>query len=128
MNEVSVDEFKALAAKAFKSHRRRHTPGEMNKTEQKMADELAIELAAGTILWWAFESITLKLAHDTRLTPDFAILWPDGSLELRDTKGFMEEDAAVKMRVAADKFWMFRFTIWEPAKGGGWKAKDVGRK
>jgi hypothetical protein len=122
--EVSIEEFKSLQAKAFKSHRRQHTPGEMNKTEAKMAQELAIEQAAGAILWWAFEGITLKLAHDCRLTPDFAVLHIDGSMEFRDTKGFMEDDARAKLAVAADKFWMFRFTTYKPAKGD-WEIKQI---
>jgi hypothetical protein len=125
MADVSIEQFRQMQAQGkFKSHRRRHTPGEMNKTEQKMADELAIELAGGTILWWAFEGITLKLAHDCRLTPDFAILHTDGSLELRDTKGFMEDDARAKIAMAADKFWLFKFTVYEPTKGG-WKIKQI---
>lgn len=127
---LTPDQFRAAQAKAFRSHRRRHTPGQMNSTERKMAEELALEQAAGKILWWAFEPITLKLAHDTRLTVDFAILHADGSLELRDVKGgrgLWEEDAAVKMRVAADRFWMFRFTAWTQAKGG-WTVKEFGPK
>jgi hypothetical protein len=122
--EVSIEEFKSLQAKAFKSHRRQHTPGEMNKTEAKMAQELAIEQAAGAILWWAFEGITLKLAHDCRLTPDFAVLHIDGSMEFRDTKGFMEDDARAKLAMAASKFWMFRFTTYKPAKGD-WEIKQI---
>lgn len=47
--DLTPEQFRAADAKAFKSHRRRHTPGEMNKTEQRMAAELAIEPRAGTI-------------------------------------------------------------------------------
>ena len=125
--ELTPEQFKATQAKAFKSHRRRHTPGEMNKTEKAMAQELAIEQAAGKILWWSFEAMTLKLAHDTRLTVDFAILHEDGAMELRDVKGHPEDDYLVKMRVAADRFWMFRFTQWTP-KGKGWQVREFAPK
>lgn len=125
--EMSIEQFKSLPDKLFKSHRRRHTPGVMNSTEKAMAQELAIEQAAGKILWWAFEAFTLKLAHDTRLTVDFQILHADQSFEFRDVKGHPEDDYLVKMRVAADRFWMFRFTQWTP-KGGGWEVREFGPK
>ena len=89
----------------------------MNKLEAKYAQYLQIQLGAGEILWWAYEPITLKLADDTRLTVDFAVQLPTGEIVLRDTKAstkkgklLIEDDAAVKLRVAATYF-PFRIEI-----------------
>ena len=126
---MTPEEFRAALGefKGFKSQRKRHEPGVMNKTEQALAYELDLDMKAGKILWWKFESITLKLAHDTRLTVDFAILHTDGTLEFRDAKGHAEEDYLVKMRVAADTFWMFAFSHWTRKPNGGWEVKLFGR-
>ena len=47
--------------------RPRHVPGEMNKTEEAYAAHLALQLAAGEIAWFRFESVKLKLAEKTHL-------------------------------------------------------------
>lgn len=113
-----------------RAYRRRHTPGQMNKLEAAYAERLRIQQAAGEIAEFAFEAVTLKLAADCRLTPDFFVVMPDGVVEFHETKGFMEGDAAVKLRVAADKF-PFRFKlVKQRAKrdGGGWEFTDYTRK
>ena len=64
----------------------RRKPGEMNKLEAKMADELRAKQLAGEIDWFAFEAITIKLADRTRYTPDFLVMLCDGQLELWEVK------------------------------------------
>lgn len=113
----------------FARARARHTPGTMNKTEQLYSVCLDDQKALGQILDWQFESVTFKLAKDTRYTPDFVVLLPDGTLECREVKGFWEDDARVKIKVAADKFWWFRFCGIKPIpkkNGGGWEREDFG--
>jgi hypothetical protein len=73
----------------------------MNKTEAEYAQLLELRLRAGEIHWYGFERIKLRLADNTFYTPDFALLMPDNSLQFHETKGFMRDDANVKIKVAA---------------------------
>lgn len=101
--------------------------GTMNKTEAAYAAVLESEKVAGLILWYVFEGVTLKLANNTRLTPDFAVMGADGELQMREVKGFMMDDAWVKLKVAASLF-PFRFFVIRsvPKKsGGGWTVDEV---
>ena len=100
-------------------------PGQMNRTEAAYDEYLDGLRHHGEILWYAFEAITLKLAHDCRLTVDFAVMAKDGALELHDVKGsphVFSDDAKVKMKVAADKFpFAIKVAYPLPKKdGGGW--------
>jgi hypothetical protein len=106
--------------------------GEMNKTEAAYDRYLSALKLSGEILWHEFEAITLKLGFDTRLTVDFTVLMPDGTFEFHDTKGhekIIEEDAKVKMRIAATKFpFPFFYVFPIPEKqGGGWRKVQVGK-
>lgn len=102
--------------------RPRHVPGEMNKTEEAYAAHLALQLAAGEIAWFRFESVKLKLAEKTHLTIDFFVMTASGDLEAHEVKGFWEEDARVKVKVAAEMY-PFRFLAVQRAPGGGWKTE-----
>lgn len=104
----------------------RRTSGEMNKTEAAYAAALDLRIIAGELAAWWFESITFKLAPDCRYTPDFVVMLPDGIIEVHEVKGFWEDDALVKIKVAAQMF-PFRFVaIHAVAKkdGGGWKVRE----
>jgi hypothetical protein len=83
----------------------------MNKTEQAYAERLEVRRQTGDIAWYGFEGIKLRLADKTFYTPDFAVMLPDGGIEFHEVKGFMRDDAAVKIKVAAEQFWMFRFYV-----------------
>ena len=83
----------------------------MNKTERAFALGLEAERRAGRIVVWRFEAITLKLAFDTRYTPDFYVLYPSGNAVFYETKGFMRDDANVKLKVAARQFPEFCFVL-----------------
>jgi hypothetical protein len=100
----------------------------MNRTEQAYRDHLETLKAAGMVLWYKFEGIKLRLADNTFLTPDFVVLSDENILELHEVKGFMEEDANVKLKVAAELY-PFRFVLVrvKPKRdGGGWNIKEVG--
>ena len=101
---------------------------DMNKTEAEYAGMLEARRVSGEILWWAYEAMTLKLADNTRYTPDFLLMLADGVLEVHETKGgFIREDGWLKLKVAAGMF-PFRFFLCQKlAKkdGGGWKIKGV---
>ena len=96
-----------------------------NKTEAAYMALLEARKRAGEILWYRFEGITLKLAQDTRYTPDFFVLAADGSLECHETKGpFMREDSWIKLKIATSLF-PFRFIFAQKTKNEGWQIKEV---
>jgi hypothetical protein len=107
---------------------KRHIPGVMNKTEEQYAETLQARKLSGEVLAWWFEEHTFKLAPDTRFTPDFAVLLADGTMELVDVKGApTADDALVKIKCAAEKFWQFKF-VQEKKRakrdGGGFERRE----
>lgn len=102
-------------------------PG-MNKTEAEYAGMLEARRLRGEVAWWRYEAITLKLADNTRYTPDFLVLLPDGALEIHETKGgYIREDGWLKLKVAAALF-PFRFFLCQKAAkkdGGEWSIRRV---
>lgn len=88
----------------------------MNKTEAAYGQLLEAMRRAGTVAAYWFEGVTLKLADDTRWTPDYFVLLPDGTCELHEVKGnFFRDDARVKTRVAAR---MYPFPVKVVRKAG----------
>lgn len=112
------------------STRPRHVRGTMNRTEKAYADHLRTLQFAGQIAWFDFESIKLRLAANTYLTPDFPLINLAGELEIHDTKGrkgesyWCEEDAKIKIKMAAAMF-PFRFFIVWPLARGGWGKEEI---
>jgi len=104
-----------------------HVPGQMNKLEKAYGLHLEAEKQEGRVLWYAFERVTLKLATDTRYTPDFMVMLASGELECHEVKGFMRDDAFVKLKVAAQSFpFVFRLAKKLAVRdGGGWDIKTV---
>jgi hypothetical protein len=101
--------------------------GKMNKTEALYDLHLRDLTTAGEIVWHKFEAVKLRLADNTFFTPDFVVLRSDGLIEMREVKGFMMDDANVKIKVAASMY-PFRFIIVRARKkkdGGGWTEDEV---
>lgn len=102
----------------------------MNQTEQAYSELLEQRRLAGEIAWWKFESIKLRLADGCWYSPDYCVLLPDGLVEFHEVKAakadgkpLYEDDARVKIKVAAEQHWQFRFVgaYKLPRKaGGGW--------
>ena len=76
----------------------------MNGLEKKYAAYLDIRKVTGEILDWRFEPLKLKLAPAMFYNPDFLLLMPDRTVELHECKGWLEDDAAVKIKVAREMF------------------------
>lgn len=93
--------------------------GQMNKTEQAYAAHLEALRGCGSVAWWAFECWKLRLADNTFYSPDFAVLLSDGTLEAHEVKGHWQDDARVKIKVAASLF-PLRFRAFKKGKGGVW--------
>ena len=105
-------------------------PGQMNKTEAAYAAYLDLLKRAGELLWFEFEAIKLKLADNTFLTIDFAVMRADGVIELHDVKGaraIVTDDAKVKMKVAAEKFpFVFKLAFPKGTRGSlGWDVEEI---
>jgi len=95
----------------------------MNSLERRYADHLHKRQMAGEVHSFAFERHNLKLADKTYYKPDFEVMLPDGSIEFHEVKGYMQEDANVKIKVAAEQFpqFVFRLVQWDRLEG--WKIK-----
>lgn len=89
----------------------------MNKLEAKYADLLHMRLLAGEIAAYWFESMRLKIGHDSWYTTDFKVQLVDGVIELHECKGFLRDDAAVKLKAVAA---MYPY----PVKLVKWTLKD----
>jgi len=103
--------------------------GTMNKTEAAYAAHLKELEHAGQVLWHKFEAIKLRLADNTFYTCDFAVLPASEVLELHEVKGFWQDDARAKIKIAASLF-PFRFvavTARAKKRGGGWEREEFSR-
>jgi hypothetical protein len=90
--------------------------GVMNKTETKYSQRLEALKTAGNVLWWRFGVINLKLADGCFYRTDFAVLLSSSQFEIHETKGFLTDDALVKLKVAAELF-PFAFRMFTFKKG-----------
>ncbi len=109
----------------------------LNKTEQAFFDYLKAREDPGvlrTVL--PPQSVTLRIANGCRYTPDFVVVYhvqhDEGNgyaqeLVAYEVKGFMRDDAAVKIKVAATAFpWItFHLVTKLPGGGGGWAISEV---
>lgn len=118
------------ARKDASKYGKRHVDGKMNQTESAYAEILEARKIKGEIVEWRFERTTLKIADDRcSYTPDFEVIYIDGSKEYIDCKGAgpVDDKSIVKIKVAANLFWEFRFAIEKrqtKKNGGGWKRTE----
>ena len=116
----------------------RKRKGEMNKTEAAFEIELRFLRGCGVVVWWEFESITLRLADGTTWTADFPTLYADGTLKLIDVKGakkttagnyrpFIEQHTHVKLKCCAERFPIVIAVAYRLPKkcGGEWVIEEV---
>jgi hypothetical protein len=103
----------------------------MNQTEKRYAQHLAIQKAAGLITDFRFEAIKLRLAHRTWYMPDFlvviAVAHGGSRIQVHEVKGWMRDDARVKINTAAQLFPELEFVLVRAEKGGGWRTSVVCR-
>ena len=96
----------------------------MNRMETRYAEHLSMLVSAGLIAGYWFESIKVRLANRTWYAPDFLVMLPAGQLELHEVKGFMEDDAAVKLKVTAEIYRLFPLKLVREVRGT-WQLTDV---
>ena len=103
--------------------------GAMNKTESSYSQYLETLRHAGEIVWFKFEGVKLRLADNTFYSPDFAVMTAEGRMQMHEVKGaraIFQDDAKVKVKVAADAY-PFQFLVVYPIaknKGGGWEIDE----
>lgn len=100
--------------------------GQLNKTEEAYRQNLELRKAAGEVAWYRFEGIKLRLADNTFYTPDFAVMLADGAMELHEVKGYWQDDARAKTKIAADQypFRIIAVTAKSKKAGGGWAVEE----
>lgn len=121
-------------------------PGQMNKTETAYSQYLDALKSSGQIESWSYESETLKLGKDCRYTPDFRVIttgFPEhplkpcySTVEFHEVKGtirkkntdatnpFIEDDALVKIKTAAEMH-PYKFIIVWKGKNGSWERREI---
>lgn len=111
--------------RAIRAKARRHVPGQMNRLEADWAACLELEKRAGKIHDYRFEAIRLVLADRTTYTPDFWVVEADGTIRIDETKGFLREEANVKLKVAARLFPWFTFRLIRKGPKNSWDVREV---
>lgn len=99
-----------------------------SKLERDYARHLELRQLAGEIRRWRYEPRRFELARRTTLAVDFIVWRWDGIREAHEVKGWMRDDAAVKLKWFADKyrdFKTFLVTRQTVALGGGWDVRVV---
>lgn len=100
--------------------------GAMNKTEAAYAATLELRRHAGEVLWFKFEGLKFRLADNTFYTPDFTVMLAGGAMEAHEVKGYWQDDARAKIKIAADLY-PFRFVavkVRPKSQGGGWDTEE----
>jgi hypothetical protein len=103
------------------------TPGRaegMNKLEADYAQALKMKALRKAILWWAWQPIKIRLADNTFYEVDFLVMTAEGLIEVHEVKGHWEDDARVKIKVAAQML-PFRFLAITHTKGDGWQVEVI---
>ncbi|AHN27864.1 hypothetical protein SALWKB2_0482 [Snodgrassella alvi wkB2] len=101
--------------------------GQKNKTEQAYELEvLKPAMQDGSVSWYRFEGVKLRLADNTFYTPYYCVMRSDGTMEMHEVKGFWQDDARVKIKVAADMYPLKFIAVKRQAKknGGGWSIEE----
>lgn len=92
----------------------------MNKLERAFFERAQVRFGADVY----FEPFKIRLAGRCWYTVDFVIKH-DGWLNCYEVKGWMRDDAAVKLKVAAEKFPCFHFVLVTRPNRKGWICRNV---
>ena len=97
----------------------------MNKTETDFLAYLKVTHPGDFIFR---EGLGIRIGNGCVYWPDFIVEseWADG-VTVYEVKGFMRDDAAVKIKAAASKFPSFKFYLVHRDKSapGGWRIEEV---
>ena len=79
-------------------------PDGKNKTERAYGVVLEDRKRAGEVWDYLFDAVNFRLGEKCFYKPDYLVYLEDGSIEVHEVKGFMEDDARVKVRAFVEKF------------------------
>lgn len=99
----------------------------MNQSEARYAKHLEWRRQRGEIAAFWYESVKFRLADKTWYTPDFKVMKADGQIELHELKGWMQDDAAVKLKVASEAYWIYPVILVREKPTNVFTLKEVGR-
>ena len=99
-------------------------PKYRSKLEARYAGYIEALKFAGEIRTIRYEAVRLEIAPNTTILPDFYVERPDRSCELHEVKGFMREDAWIKLKVAARQWPHYRWFLITRVKGQ-WVTKRI---
>lgn len=123
---MSIDQILARIGKSSrlpkkKAKGRRRREKKMNRLEADYAAHLE---GRADVVWYRFEPVKLRLADNTYYEPDFFVMLSDGELQVHEVKGHWEDDARVKIKVAAQAF-PFAFVAITRPKGKDWVFEQI---
>lgn len=97
-----------------------------NKLETEYGNFLELQKRGGLITWYAFSLLKIRLADRTFYTPDYVVVNAALELEFHEVKGFWEDDARVKIKVAAEQNPHFKFIAVQKKKSApsGWEYEE----
>ena len=76
-------------------------------------------------VWFRFEGMRLRLGPGAWYKPDFPTINTAGEVVIYETKGRWMEAARVRIKVAAETYWMFKFIAVQRDGKSGWKFEEV---
>ena len=97
----------------------------MNGLERDYAQHLETLRLTRKIRGWHWQSIKFRLADKTWYHPDFMVIAEDGELEIHETKGFMREDANVKLKVTSALYWEYTVKLIQRAGRDGFAIREI---
>lgn len=100
-----------------------HKKGTMNGTERAFSLLLESRKNSGEIAWFRYEGLKFRLAEGAFYTPDFAVMKADGEIEIYEVKGYWEEAALVRIKVASEMY-PFKFISVKKIKSD-WEFKEI---
>jgi hypothetical protein len=83
---------------------------------------------SGHFQWVAYHPIRVVLGSQANYTPDFLAVTAVGGLEAYETKGFMRQHAAIRIRAAARRLPFVEFLVVTKRRkkdGGGFEIKPI---
>jgi len=92
----------------------------LNKTERAFYD---LQRVNADNLFLGVQCLTFKLGDDCRYTPDFIVIRKTGAIAY-EVKGFMRDDALVKLKTAARSYPFFKFIVVTKS-GSQWSEKEI---
>jgi hypothetical protein len=105
-----------------KKRLRQNSEPKLNATEKEFERVLADRFSD---CFRTTQAVTFRLGNGVRYTPDFVLFSPiGGTVDAYEVKGYMRDDAAVKLKVAAA---LYPFIVWRLVwkEDGRWQEQVV---